>query len=165
MTHEISIFVKILFNFKEKNNLNNGQPSENYFNIAKSQEFELITLRHIKSLTSPKPAWNSQWQWSLIPSRNLKRYHLSQPNSPIFQIFSLKKERFLRKSSKPGHGNLVLITSTVQVELSKLNFNFDDIRTNFLQVLTYYGFSRLLCYNGARQNKNRTKQGKTNTYN
>ena len=41
--------------------------------------------------------------------------------------------------------NVVLITSTVQVELSKLNLNFDGI-TNFLQVLTYYGFSRLLCY-------------------
>ena len=65
--------------------------------------------------------------------------------------FFLRK-RFLRKSSKPGHGNLVLITSTVQVELSKLNFNFDDIRTNFLQVLTYYSFSRLLCYDEARQN-------------
>ena len=34
------------------------------------------------------------------------------------------------QSSKPGHGNLILITSTVQVELSKLNFNFiDDIRS------------------------------------
>ena len=54
--------------------------------------------------------------------------------SPKFQISFLKK-RFLRKSSKPGHGNLVLITSTVQVELSKLNFNFDDIRTYFLQIL------------------------------
>ena len=54
--------------------------------------------------------------------------------SPIFQIFFIKK-KILRKSSKPGHGNLVLITSTVQVELSKLNFNFDDVRTFFLQAL------------------------------
>ena len=45
------------------------------------------------------------------------------------------KIRVLRKSSKSGHRNLVLITSTVQVELSKLNFNFDDVRTYFLQVL------------------------------
>ena len=52
---------------------------------------------------------------------------------PYFSFFF--KERFFRKSSKPGHGNLVLITSTVQVELSKLNFNFDDVRTCFLQVL------------------------------
>ena len=50
---------------------------------------------------------------------------------PYFSFFF--KERFFRKSSKPGHGNLVLITSTVQVELSKLNFNFDDIRTNFFK--------------------------------
>ena len=31
--------------------------------------------------------------------------------------------------------NLVLITSNVQVELSKLNFDFDGTRTYFLQVL------------------------------
>ena len=68
--------------------------------------------------------------------------------SPI--RFFLKK-MFLKKSSKPGHENVVLITSTVQVELSKLNF-FDDIRTNVLQFLTCYGFSRLLCYDDARQN-------------
>ena len=45
------------------------------------------------------------------------------------------KKRFIRKSNKHGHGNLVLVISTVQVELSELNFNFDDIRTYFLQVL------------------------------
>ena len=56
--------------------------------------------------------------------------------SPYFRIFFFfQKKRFLRKSSKPGHVNLVLITSTAQVELSKLNFNFDDIRTYFLLVL------------------------------
>ena len=71
---------------------------------------------------------------------------------PYFRFFFFKKKRFLRKSSKPGHGNLVLVTSTVQVELSKLKFNFNDIRTNFLQVLTYYSFSRFLCYDDARQN-------------
>ena len=56
---------------------------------------------------------------------------------PILRHFRFKKKknRFLRKSSKPGHGNLVLITSTIQVELSKLNFDFDDIKTYFLQVL------------------------------
>ena len=52
---------------------------------------------------------------------------------PYFR-FKKKKKRFLKKSSKPRHGNLVPITSTVQVELSKLNFNFGDIRTYFLQV-------------------------------
>ena len=53
----------------------------------------------------------------------------------LMTSFFLKKKRFLRKFSKLGHGNLVLITLTVQVELSKLNFNSDDIRTYFLQVL------------------------------
>ena len=43
-------------------------------------------------------------------------------NLPIIQIFKKKnKKRFIKKFSKPGHGNLVLITTTVQVELSKLN--------------------------------------------
>ena len=46
--------------------------------------------------------------------------------SDYYYLFFLKK-RILRKSSKPGHGNLVLITSTVQVELSKLKFNYDNI--------------------------------------
>ena len=51
-------------------NLNKGKP-ENPFNVTKNQEFEMLPLRHIKNLISPKPAWNSQW--SLIPSTNLKR--------------------------------------------------------------------------------------------
>ena len=63
-----------------------------------------------------------------------------------FRFFFVKKKDF----SQPEHGNLVLITSTVQVELSKSNFNFDDIRTNFLQALTYYVLSRPLCYDDAR---------------
>ena len=68
---------------------------------------------------------------------------------PYFRFFFLKKNKKTKNkkqqqqqkdfSENPvnlaGHGNLVLITSTVQVELSKLNFNFDDIRTYFLQVL------------------------------
>ena len=60
---------------------------------------------------------------------------ITADTSAIFQFVCFLKKRFFRKSSKPGHGNLVLITSTVQVEHSKLNFNFDDIRTYFLQVL------------------------------
>ena len=99
-------------------------------NIAKNQEFELIASCHFKNPISPKPRWNSQW--SIISSRNLKRQHHC-PFAHISDFFF--KKRFFRKSSKSGHRNLVLITSTVQVELSKLNFNFDDIRTYFLQVL------------------------------
>ena len=48
---------------------------------------------------------------------------------------SFFKRRFLRKCSKPGHGNLVLITSTVQVERSKSKFDSDDIGTYSLPVL------------------------------
>ena len=89
--------------------------------IAKNQEFEMITSCHFKNLISSKPTWNSQW--SLISSRNLKwEYHFAAHTSPIFSVF-LKKNRFLRKSSKPGHGNLVLIiyfnwsSSTFKVEI------------------------------------------------
>ena len=147
--HEISISVKIIFNFQKKilTWLCKSKPSENPFIIAKNQKLEFIISRHFKNLISPKPAWIGQW--SLIPSRNLKK---KLKFSPIFQIIFFLKKRFLRKFSKPGHGSLVLIASTVQVELSKLNFNYDDIRTNFLQVLTYYGFSRLWCYDDAKQN-------------
>ena len=69
-THEISNFVKILFNLKKKNiSLNRGKP-ENSF-IAKNQKFELITSCYFKNLISTKPTWNSLW--SLISSRHLKR--------------------------------------------------------------------------------------------
>ena len=53
-----------------------GKPSENPLNIAKNQEFELITSHHFKNLISP----------------NLH--------------FFFFKKKFLRKTSKPGHGNL-----------------------------------------------------------
>ena len=45
--------------------------------------------------------------------------------------FRFFKKDFLENPNKPGHENLVQLTSTVPVELSKLNFNFDDIRTFF----------------------------------
>ena len=62
---------------------------------------------------------------------------------PYFRVFF--KKRFIRKSSKPaGHGNLVLITSTDQSKISKLNFNFDEIRTYFLQVLRDLGDSNVI---------------------
>ena len=61
---------------------------------------------------------------------------------PYFRLVFFKK-RFLGKSSKPVHGNLVVINSTFQVELSKLNFNFDDIRFNFLQVFNFLWFFKI----------------------
>ena len=36
---------------------------------------------------------------------------------PYFRLKEKKNKGFFKKSSEPGHGNLVLITSTVQVEL------------------------------------------------
>ena len=61
---------------------------------------------------------------------------------PIFQIFLNKQ--FLWKSSQPGLENLVLI---LQFEWDR---NFGDIRANILEVWTYYGFSRSLCYDDTR---------------
>ena len=84
---------------------------------------------HFKNLISPKSTWNCQR--SQISSRKLKRCITAHSSAHISDFF----KKFLKKSFKTGHGNLVQITSTAQVELSKLNFNFDDIRIYFLQVL------------------------------
>ena len=133
--------------------------------LRKNQEFKLLTSQHFKNLISSKPAWNSQSSLILSLTESVESNFLRNIQSDSITSVLLRK-RFLRKSSKPGHSNLVLIISTVQVELSKLNFNSDDIRMNFRQVLTFYvltGFSKLLyseCYDNARQN-----QSRTNTYN
>ena len=107
--------------------MNKGKNSENSFN-TKNQEFGLITC-HFKNLISPKPTWNCQR--SRICSRKLTRCITAHSSAHISDFFF----KFLKKCFKHGHGNLVQITSTAQVELSKLNFNFDDIRIYFLQVL------------------------------
>ena len=52
---------------------------------------------------------------------------------PYFSFFLKRLFKISSKPGKPGNGNLVLITSTVQVELSKLDFNFDDIRFIFFK--------------------------------
>ena len=98
--------------------MNKGKP-ENSFNIAKNQELELI-ISKIHTEKSMKS--NFFKKFKVIAS--------TAHTSPIFQIFFFfeKRKRFLRK------WNLVLITSTVQVELSKLNFNFIDI-TNIFYIL------------------------------
>ena len=104
-------------------------------NLLRTKNFNC--LRHvalkIQSLQNP---WKSQWR--LIPIEKFKAIAPTAYTSPIFQIFF--KKRFLRKSSKPGHGVLVLI---LQVEWDR---NFDDIRTNFLQALIYYNFSKSLSH-------------------
>ena len=59
-----------------------------------------------------------------------------------FKIFAhvsvilLKKDFSENPVGKHGHGNLVLIE--LQVELSKFRFNYDDMRTNFLQVFLWF---------------------------
>ena len=72
-----------------------------------------------------------------VQSNFFKKFKAIASLPILRRYFNLKKYIyiFLRKSSKPGpgHGNLVLTTSTFQAELSKLNFNFDDIRTYFLK--------------------------------
>ena len=91
--------------------MNKGKP-ENSFNIAKNQELELI-ISKIHTEKSMKS--NFFKKFKVIAS--------TAHTSPIFQIFFFfeKRKRFLRK------WNLVLITSAVQVELSKLNFNFKEL--------------------------------------
>ena len=56
---------------------------------------------------------------------------------PYFRFFFSNKNFSENPVNPDMVGDLILITSTVKVELSKFNFNFDDIRTNFLQVFTY----------------------------
>ena len=120
---------------KKNISLNKGKPSEKPFNIAQNQEFELVTSHQFKNRIFAKPTWSSQQ--SLIPSRNLQRQHYCSSYFAHISDHFIKK-RLLRKSSNTGHGNHVLITSTVQVELSKLNFNFDEIRTNIFKFLRFF---------------------------
>ena len=82
-----------------------------------------------------------------IPSKlSLWRSFLLSTLTVVYSHFTQYIYIYIYKRLKPrklGHWNLVLITSTVElnfqlncwVELSKLNFNFDNIRTYFLQVL------------------------------
>ena len=73
-----------------------------------------------------------------------------------------KKKRFLGKCSKPGHGNLVLITSTVQAEFSKLNFKLwwyiELIFFKFLHIMVFQDYCAMMALD-----KNRTEQSRTNT--
>ena len=55
--------------------------------------------------------------------------------------------------------NLFLITSTVQVELSKLNFNFDDIRTNFFKfyIMVCQDYFAMITLDRTRTEQNRAE--------
>ena len=109
----------------------------------------MFTSRHFKNLISAKPVEQSVESNSFEKFKAIASLPILRPYFRFLFYYLKKKKKFLGKISKPGHGNLVLITSTVQVELWKLECHFDDIRINFLQVLAYYGFSRSLYYDDA----------------
>ena len=99
----------------------------------------------------------------LLKSNLLKTVLIFVKNQEIEidYIMSPKKSNLSkthRKSSKPGWTweNLVLITWTVQVELSKLSFNFDDIITYFLQVLRDCWHITFIRLNGFRRLSKKT---------
>ena len=101
---------------------------ENSFNVCQKPR---IWINYIMSLK--KYNLSKIYMEQSVEPNFFKRWHQSPYFVHVSDFFFLK--RFLRKSSKLGHGNLVIITSTVQVGLSKWNFNFHDIKTYFFQVL------------------------------
>ena len=74
--------------------MNKGKP-ENSFNIAKNQEFELITSYHFKNLISPKPTWKSHW--SLISYYKFLSDSITAHTCPYFGSFFLQKKKIFRK--------------------------------------------------------------------
>ena len=129
MTHEISIFVKILFNFKKKI-LAWIKSNMKTLNILQKPRIWIDYIMSLKKSNLSKTHMEES-----VESNFFKKFKAIASLPLLRPCFTFKKKRFLRKSSKHGYGKLVLITSTIQVELSKLNFNFDNIRTYFLQVL------------------------------
>ena len=93
-----------------------------FFFVSEEEIKSLIENNHIsipiifEQWNITKTAWNSQW--SPILSRNLKRYCQLPIFCPYFSLFCFVFN-FFKKSSKSGHGNLVLTTSswTLKVEL------------------------------------------------
>ena len=84
--------------------MNKDKLSKKPLNIAKNQKLELFTSCHFKNLTPPKPMEES------VESNFVNKFKAvvsTAHTSTIFQIFF--KKIFIRKSSKSGHGNLVLI--------------------------------------------------------
>ena len=102
LTHEISIFVKIIFNFKKKNvSLNKGKPSKKKF-LPKSNNLNWLHHVTLKNLFSPKPAWQS------VKSSPFEKFKVIVSLPILCQYFRFFFFIFLRKSSKPGHGHLVM---------------------------------------------------------
>ena len=97
-------------------NLKKGEHSENPFNIAKNQEFKLITSFHFKNLISPKSAWSVE----SVESNSFEKFKAiaSLPIlCPFFRFLLKKKEDF---SENPV--NLEWESSSNLLKLFKLKF-------------------------------------------
>ena len=98
MTHEISIFVKILFNFKKKI-LAWIKSNMKTLNILQKPRIWIDYIMSLKKSNLSKTHMEQS-----VESNFLKKFKViaSLPIlCPYFRFFFLKK-RFLRKSSKPG---------------------------------------------------------------
>ena len=134
--HEISIFVNILFNFKKKKlawKELKASLETLYFNIVKNQEFELITSSHFKNLISPKGNPHGTVSETVFNSGTVFKKFKVIASMPILRLYFRfkKKKDFSDIPVNLGMGVLVLI-----LHLFKLKFNFDDIITYFLEVLS-----------------------------
>ena len=126
--HVISIFVNILFNFKKKKlawKKLKASLETPYFNIVKNQEFELITSSHFKNLIPPKGNTHGTVSETVFNSGTIFKKFKAIASMPILRLyfrFFLKKD-FSEIPVNLGMGILVLITSSVQVEIQLWWYN------------------------------------------
>ena len=126
--HEISIFVNILFNFKKKKlawKELKASLETLYFNIVKNQEFELITSSHFKNLISPKGNPHGTVSETVFNSGTVFKKFKMIASMPILRLYFRfkKKKDFSDIPVNLGMGVLVLITSSVQVEIQLWWYN------------------------------------------
>ena len=126
--HEISIFVNILFNFKKKKlawKELKASLETLYFNIVKNQEFELITSSHFKNLISPKGNPHGTVSETVFSSGTVFKKFKVIASMPILRLYFRfkKKKDFSDIPVNLGMGVLVLITSSVQVEIQLWWYN------------------------------------------
>ena len=126
--HEISIFVNILFNFKKKKlawKELKASLETLYFNIVKNQEFELITSSHFKNLISPKGNPHGTVSETVFNSGTVFKKFKVIASMPILRLYFRfkKKKDFSDIPVNLGMGVLVLITSSVQVEIQLWWYN------------------------------------------
>ena len=126
--HEISIFVNILFNFKKKKlawKELKASLETLYFNIVKNQEFELITSSHFKNLISPRGNPHGTVSETVFNSGTVFKKFKAIASMPILRLYFRfkKKKDFSDIPVNLGMGVLVLITSSVQVEIQLWWYN------------------------------------------